>query len=87
MCAVMLHQRPYLIYIVDETGHKPTYSSSNLKLLTIKDSHGEEGKAKAVAGLHECKWTKLDSPQWTCISESTGGEISESVFLQEVSLT
>jgi hypothetical protein len=36
MCAMLLHQRPHLIDSVNETGHKLTYSSSNVKLVVTE---------------------------------------------------
>jgi hypothetical protein len=38
MNAMKLHQRPNLIYKVDERGFKLTYSSGNQKLLAVNDS-------------------------------------------------
>jgi hypothetical protein len=32
-----LHQRPHLIYNLDETGVKLTYNSGNRKLLAVKE--------------------------------------------------
>jgi hypothetical protein len=55
MDAIKLHQRPHLIYRVDETGIKLAYNSGNQKLLIVKDSrrihnavHGEKGETVTI---------------------------------------
>jgi hypothetical protein len=67
MGAMKLHERLHLIYSVEETGLKPTYSSGNQKPLAVKgskilhtDTRGEKRETLAVFSCMSASGSNLN---------------------------
>jgi hypothetical protein len=87
-----LHQRPHLIYKLDETGLKLTCSSVNQNILAAEGSRRvssttqrEKGETVTVVACMESVET-IGFPLWFCIRESKEGKNVETLLMQEVHL-